>query len=581
MLNKNHIISFFILLTLILFSGQDLYAQKRKKKKDKKSKKELRKEEEAFKEEYIFVEGVKYYVLGKDTKSYAAFEEVLDMDPNNSAAHYKLAELYFEDKELEKSLFHINKAIENDEPNEFFYLLKARIFERQSKLDAAIDQYELIIEHIPGSEQYYLDIASLYASNRNYEKAILAYEKVQETMGVDPDIVRQKQFYYLKLGELDKAIQEGESLIEAYPDIPIYKVYLAELLYSNDRYDEAEQLLLEILDNDPDDPHTLTTLTRIYQEQGKEEKYRNFLQKTFENESVSIGEKTRILTEFLNPSSDSLDLVFALKMADLTQELHPEESKTYAIKGDIYLRLKNYEAARTAYRKALQYDEDNYDLWKQLIVLDSELNQIDSMIVHAMEATELFPNQAMFWYYAGTGYSINKDYEKAVDLLEQAKILSLTNPSFLQTINGQLADNYYYLDMYPQSDAAYEEVLKMDANNAHALNNYSYFLSLRKDKLEKAKEMSEKLVTMYPNNPTYLDTHAWVLYVMGKYEEAKIQLEKAVKNSNDGTILEHYGDVLFRLGATEEAIKYWEKAKEQGGATDLIDKKIADRKLYE
>ena len=123
--------------------------------------------------------------------------------------------------------------------------------------------------------------------------------------------------------------------------------------------------------------------------------------------------------------------------------------------------------------------------------------------------------------------------------------------------------------------------LKTKANNDHVLNNYSYFLSLRKKDLDKALKMSTRLVAEHPENPTYLDTHGWVLYTDGQYKESKKFLEKASTLDNDGTIVEHYGDVLFQLGDIEGAIIQWEKARTLGGASENIDKKIADKKLYE
>jgi predicted Zn-dependent protease len=94
--------------------------------------------------------------------------------------------------------------------------------------------------------------------------------------------------------------------------------------------------------------------------------------------------------------------------------------------------------------------------------------------------------------------------------------------------------------------------------------------------------MSSKLVEKYPDNSTYLDTHAWVLYVKGDYNEARIYLEKAITDENvSGTIVEHYGDVLYQLGEVENAVRQWEVARDMLDASENIEKKIADRKLYE
>lgn len=59
---------------------------------------------------------------------------------------------------------------------------------------------------------------------------------------------------------------------------------------------------------------------------------------------------------------------------------------------------------------------------------------------------------------------------------------------------------------------AYDHSLRYDPDNAMVLNNYAYFLSLEGRELEKALTMSSRAIALTDNNPTYLDTHAWVLF---------------------------------------------------------------------
>ena len=84
-----------------------------------------------------------------------------------------------------------------------------------------------------------------------------------------------------------------------------------------------------------------------------------------------------------------------------------------------------------------------------------------------------------------------------------------------------------------------------------------------------------------PNEPAYLDTYAWVLYQIKDYENARKYMEKALLKTSDATIVEHYGDVLFQLGNKQEALVQWKKAREGEGYSELLNKKISDKKLYE
>jgi len=159
----------------------------------------------------------------------------------------------------------------------------------------------------------------------------------------------------------------------------------------------------------------------------------------------------------------------------------------------------------------------------------------------------------------------------------------LDNPGLLSQFYGYLGDAYYQLKNYTESDLAFDNSLKADKNNIVVLNNYAYYLSLRNVNLEKAEAMSKRSNDLDPNNSSYQDTYGWVLYKMGKYNDAKIWIGKAIANLStiNGTLQEHYGDILYKLGDTENAVKYWENAKKTGEASDVIDKKIADKKLYE
>jgi len=209
------------------------------------------------------------------------------------------------------------------------------------------------------------------------------------------------------------------------------------------------------------------------------------------------------------------------------------------------------------------------------------MQQADSVVKHANDAIEIFPNQPSLWLYKGIGHNMLEDSQNAALAFEHGKKITLENKELEGLFNAQLGDSYNSLEQYDKADQSYESALSTDPNNAHVLNNYSYYLSLRKDKLSKALVMSERLVELYPDEVTYLDTYAWVLYQMEDYQKAETYLKKAAQDSENGTILEHYGDVLFKLGKKDEALKYWNKAKEKGETTELIDKKILDKQLYE
>jgi tetratricopeptide (TPR) repeat protein len=199
------------------------------------------------------------------------------------------------------------------------------------------------------------------------------------------------------------------------------------------------------------------------------------------------------------------------------------------------------------------------------------------------EAIDLFPNYPLPYFFAGIGNFQLKDFVKARAYLESGKDYVVGNDPLLEQFYSSLGDTYNELKMYEASYEAYDNALKINPENSIVLNNYSYYLSLRAEKLDKAETMSRKSVDLDPYNHNNLDTHAWVLYQLEKYDDALEWIEKAYRNGGDssGVVLEHYGDILYKLGKKDEAFDYWNKAKEQQDYSEFLDKKIKDKKLYE
>ena len=86
-----------------------------------------------------------------------------------------------------------------------------------------------------------------------------------------------------------------------------------------------------------------------------------------------------------------------------------------------------------------------------------------------------------------------------------------------------------------------------------------------------------------PGSASFEDTYAWVLYELGKYEEARLWLEKALSHGGNtsGVVIEHYGDILYKLGDKDAALREWRKALEFDDHSDELELKISEGKPIE
>jgi tetratricopeptide (TPR) repeat protein len=581
---RTEFLKLFLLTGLFIASGIDQFAsaQRRGKEKEKPAEK-VGNIEMQLEEESIAAEGMKFMMKDEPAKALPLFEKLVQRTPANGAGHYMLATALVKLDRADDAISASKKAYDLDKTNIFYAQQLAELYAKKRKYAEAAQIYEVLTVQSPENIQYGIELAAVYVFNDQFDKAISAYDRLEKSIGVTEEITRQKQQLYLRQNNLEKALAESRKLIAAEPSEVSYRVEMAEILIANDRLVEAVMPLEEALKINPDEAQAHVLLADIYRRNGDVEKCNRELKLVFANSNLEAEPKIRVLSGYLKMLKTEEEIKDALQLAKQLADTHPNESKTNVIYADMLMRTGKKAEARDMYAKAARLDGSVFEIWGAVLQLDGELNQIDSMLVHSELALEVFPNQGMLWYSNGTANLMKKDYTKAISSLEESLKLITDKPDMVPFIHAQMGDAYNGLSDHAKSDASYELALKGNPDNDHVLNNYSYFLSLRKEKLDLALKMSTKLVEMHGTNPTYLDTHAWVLYILKDYKKAKTYLERALAADStvSGTIIEHYGDVLFKLGERENAVAQWRKAKSKGETTELLDKKIATGALHE
>lgn len=539
-----------------------------------KKKKEAPTSEEVAEAERVFTEGMKFFMQDEYDQAIPIFEKALELSPENSGIQFSLAKSYEKKGNTDRALPLAEKAFLRTPENRYSTLLLADLYEKKNKFAEAAKLYQLLFTRYPDNAEYALELASLYMQQDQYSEALKVYERLEKALGVTEEISRQKQLVLLKQGKVNEAVSEGQRLINSDPAEVEYLVQQAELLMTHDRSNDAIPVLEKILQLQSNNAQAHIMLAELYRKKGDLKRCNEELAKAFSDPSLDATTKARVLTSYIAmlPQETKNDEV--LKFAKSLVENHPEQIQGHVILGDLLAQRDDKAAARDSYIKAARLDKSLNEVWQRVIQLDGDLNEMDSVITHTEEALEVFPNQGIFWYANGSAYLAKKQYKKSSESMEEARRLT-TDSKMLGFIYAQLGDAYNAMGKFEASDNSYEEALKLDANNEHVLNNYGYFLSLRKAKLDKASEMTSRLVKLFPQNATYLDTYAWVLFVKGDYANARKLLEKATQlDAANATIWEHYGDVLFQLNEKEKALEQWKKAKSLGAPSDRLEKKI-------
>lgn len=534
--------------------------------------------------EQTFVDANKEKILGNRNAALELLDKSIAIDPSQAAPYYEKAQLLIESGQTTKAYEAIKKAVEIDDENFWYSFLKAKIAIELQEIETAQKIYQKLSKMKPNDLELRYELAGMYLYNGKYKEGIAELNSIEEEMGVTEEISLQKQKIYLKMGDVSKAAAEVRKLILENPGNMTYYNILADTYMVNGMEKEALEVYKEMESINPEDPKLSFALANFYRQKREDEKAKAYVIKAFESEKMDIDSKIKVLLDyFVAAESNENTKNEALELCEILVKVHPNEAKSHAMYADYLYRDKQLDKASIQYKRTLELDSSRYAIWNQLIIVESERGDNKSLQQVSERALNLFPNQAVAYFFAGISSSQLKEYDKAINYLLTGKDYAVENKALKAQIYASLGDVYFEKKEKEKAYDSYEKSLKIEPSNVYVLNNYSYYLSLDKKQLEKAAEMAALANKIAPNQSSFEDTYGWVLFQQGKYEEAKEWIEKAYANggSSSGVIVEHLGDVAAQLGNKEEAIEYWEKAKKLGDTSDQINRKIKEGVYYE
>jgi len=532
----------------------------------------------------FYFQGLKYKILGDNEKALEAFKKCIRLDGGEPSPMYESALIYFESGQLDEALFFIESACEIDKNNKWFQQLLATTYLEIGKYSKAVTAFKKLLELEPGNEDWHFELASAYLMMNQGKNAIKVYDDLEKYIGPYSMLYQQKKRIYMEIGDKPSAIAEIEKWVESEPRNIDALNELAELYLLSGKQEKAISSLEKVLKVNPNDSRAFIILSDLYRNNNQADKSFEYTKKAFASQELNIDTKMRTLLTYYDFTNEDTSLLSqTYELIEALKQAHPKDAKPFTIAGDFYYRDGKIDQAQTNFRKAVELNASRYPIWQQLMIIAFDKKEYEEVIQLGLASQELFPSQPTSYYFSGIAYLQQKKHSSAIDQLNTGKLMVIANDNLLAQFYASLGDAYNAIENYKDSDNSYEKSLELSAENTYVLNNYSYYLSLRQTKLDRAKEMMSLCVKIEPNQPSYEDTYAWVFYQKKEYKDALIWLEKALKNGGDSsaTIVEHYGDALFQLNRTEEALEQWIKAKELGSESELIDKKIEDKTLYE
>ncbi len=531
----------------------------------------------------LFFQGLKEKVTDNLPKAAETFKRVIQIDPNNDASIYELANIKKRLNNYTEAQSLLEKDVIINPENEWYWLALANCYENGNDFVKLEKVFGELIRLNPDKPEYYLNKANAYFFDGKYQEALDVYAQLEQLTGITEDLLISRQKIYLRQGKIDLAAKQLEDRIAENPHQPKYYLFLFEIYKTNNSIDNAIKTLQNGIKSNPGSGLLHLELAEIYRNRKEENNSYNELLLAFADPEIELDQKVGIIAGYLPKQPDVVNKSNALQLSKILVDVHPNEAKAYEVYGNMLLQNGKVTEAKTMYRKSYSLNNQVYEVQEQLVRIELSENNFDASITDGENSLSFFPNQAWMNYLVGVAWLQKNNYNKALQYLQNATALSADDKELLSQSYSALGDCYNSLKDNRNSDLSYEKSLSYNPDNGYTLNNYAYYLSQRGVMLDKAARLSKHANDLQPDIASFQDTYAWILFKKKEYSDAKIWLEKALNNNKNksNVLVEHYGDVMYYLGDTEKAVESWKKAKISGNNSPVLEKKINERRYIE
>ncbi len=535
--------------------------------------------------DYYFMQAQSLVELERYDEGFELLEHCYRLDSASATIQYYLSTFYTFFKEDSVALSMLKNSVAAYPDNKFYSEALVSFYTNKGDRQSAIAVCENLLGRVQSKRDIYYFLYELYVAENDNLKALETLEMIEKIEGSDNETVAlEKLQRYLMLGENEKAIAVARRLIDENPGDGKYISYLGNAYFLIGEDEKANELYSSVLKETPDDAIALNALAALHDLNGDTAAYNATMERLLKSEKTSTNKRLEELVGYVL-RREVTDSAYVRRLFDEMMQL-PFDEVPIAESYIQYLNYKNAPADEIVpvYKRILEKDPEHLRAIVHLLDFAVKQNSIEDVLKYCDDALRYLPDMLELYYYKGVSYNMLDRKEESIEVFLDG-LEKRSNDADLELVSrlwSMIGDTYYELDKEAETYQAYDSSLVYNPNNVITLNNYAYYLALEGKQLQKALEMSSKCVQLEPENCTYIDTHAWVLFSLGRYEEARAYADKIVAlNPEMGYVeLHHNGDIYAKCGDIDKAVEFWTKARDAGDTGKVLSKKIKKRKYY-
>ena len=532
----------------------------------------------------FFIDAMLQRQKGNNDAAFDLLKHCVHIKPEAPEAYFFLAQYYMSLKQNDKAIECFKKAADLEPDNSTYLETLAKAYVTNDNDSLAIGTLEKIVEKETGRIDILEMLVQLYQKRADYDNTIKTLDRLETLEGKNERLTYAKSEIYSLTGDKKAAINEMKKLADQYPNDLNYRGMYGDALLMNGREKEAFDIYTGILKAEPDNYRAQLSMRAYYKQKDMAADADSMTMQLLLNKNTGDDARVYIMRQEIAESENGGgDSTKILRLFDRMMA-QPQASTDIAILYATYMSLKKMpqEKIEAVLEKVLAQTPDNAAARLQLVAYAWQRDDLDRVIELCKAARQYNPDEMAFYYYEGMAHFHKDDNDSALNAFQNgiSVIGEHSDPDIVSDFYAVMGDLLYEKGRAAEAYAAYDSCLQWKDDNIGCLNNYAYYLSVNGDSLDKAEKMSYRTVKAEPKNATYLDTFAWILFMQGRYAEAKIYIDQAVQNDSDSSavILEHAGDIHAKAGDIDGAVELWARAAAKDPANKLLARKIRQRK---
>lgn len=513
--------------------------------------------------DYIFVEAVKHKLMGNAGDAIKMFEQCIRLNPQSDAAYYQMAQIVMAAGDIGKGKNYALKALNIDKENFWYQMLLAGTYYQEKKIDSAIVYYEMAIRNNPQMDNLLLTLGNLYSENGKYDKAGSIFETLDKKYGINENSTLENVKNLMRAEKYDEALEKTLLLLESEPDKILYNGLLAEIYSGKGEKEKAMEVYGKLMENNPDNPETQLAVCDFLIGESKYEELIQLLNTVILNPKIAREDKIALFAKMIEVPALIQKHGKALQLSLMVLESqYKGDDIIVLLRPELLIKLEMLTEAANRLEEIILLSPGNYYAWEKLLLVYLQKKDFKMLEIKAEECALKFNRSFVAKILYASAANENKNYEIALEELRKAEILAGENKDMLMQILTTRADTYYRMGNFNEAFKTFDAAIAINNEDFTVLNNYAYYLAENNMRLKEAEEMAKKVIEAEKDNATFLDTYAWVLYKRGKFREAEKIMKVIIENENnqDAELNEHYGYILKKRNKCSTAIEQWNKA---------------------